>query len=103
MVNRSEGDAQRFLKVLDAYNVNKDVTTQRIYLETLEDIFQGMNKILINSKDGSTGIVPYLPLRELTPRAPGSTPGQQGGPPGGAAPPSGGSGVSTGPSGGSGR
>jgi len=103
VINRSEGDAQRFLKVLDAYNVNKDVTTQRIYLETLEDIFQGMNKILIDSKDGGTGIVPYLPLRELTPRAPGSTPTQQGGPPGGAAPPGGGSGVSTGPSGGSGR
>jgi len=69
-VNRSQGDAQRFLKSLDGYRVNKDVTTQRLYLETLEDVFQGMNKLIIDSKDGGTGIVPYLPLRELTPRAP---------------------------------
>ena len=68
-VNRAQGDAQRFLKSLDGYNVNKDVTMQRLYLETLEDVFQGMNKLLIDSKDAS-GLVPYLPLRELAPRAP---------------------------------
>jgi membrane protease subunit HflK len=69
-VNRSQGDAQRFLKALDGYKVNKDVTTQRLYLETLEDVFQGMNKLIIDSKDGGAGVVPYLPLRELSPRAP---------------------------------
>jgi membrane protease subunit HflK len=68
-VNRAQGDAQRFLKSLDGYSVNKEVTMQRLYLETLEDIFQGMNKLLIDSKDAS-GLVPYLPLRELAPRAP---------------------------------
>jgi membrane protease subunit HflK len=102
VVNRSEGDAQRFLKVYDAYLVNKDVTTQRIYLETLEDIFQGMNKLLIDSKDGGSGIVPYLPLRELTPRTPGS-PGTGSGPVGGSTAPGGGTGIQTAPGGGSGR
>jgi membrane protease subunit HflK len=79
VVNRADGDAQRFLKVLEAYSVAKTVTMQRLYLETLEDVFQGMNKIVIDSSEGGTGVVPYLPLQELRargspePREPGST------------------------------
>ena len=82
VVNRADGDAQRFLKVLEAYSVAKTVTMQRLYLETLEDVFQGMNKIVIDSADGGTGVVPYLPLQELRARSPGAAPRESGdGPP----------------------
>ena len=63
MVNRARGDASRFDQVYSAYIMNEEVTKERIYLETLEEVFSNINKIIID-EDGS-GIVPYLPLNEL--------------------------------------
>ena len=68
VINRAQGEAQRFLEVYKAYVQSKDVTKQRMYLETLETVFQGMTKIIIDSRGGS-GVVPYLPLPELRKRA----------------------------------
>ena len=42
----------------------KDVTRRRIYLETMEKVMQNMNKVIIDSDNGS-GVLPYLPLPEL--------------------------------------
>jgi membrane protease subunit HflK len=70
VVNRAEGDAKRFLSVYEAYKVAKDVTTQRIYLETLEQVMRSSNKIIIDKTgDGGSGVVPYLPLPEIQKRA----------------------------------
>ncbi len=74
IVNRAQGEAQRFIKVYDAYVVAKDVTTQRIYLETMEEVFSGMTKIIIDQAGGGGGVVPYLPLPELKMRAAPKTP-----------------------------
>jgi len=63
-VARAEGDAARFVSVYDEYIKAKDVTKTRIYLETMEEILAGMDKIIIDGKEGS-GVVPYLPLNEL--------------------------------------
>ena len=65
VVSRSEGDASRFRQIYQAYLENKDVTRERIYIETLEEILSNVNKIIID-EDGGTGVVPYLPLQELT-------------------------------------
>ncbi len=65
VVARSQGDAERFLAVYAAYQTGRDVTVQRIYLETMEEIFKGMNKIIIDGKGGAQGVLPYLPLPEL--------------------------------------
>ncbi|MDP6066781.1 MAG: FtsH protease activity modulator HflK [Alphaproteobacteria bacterium] len=70
VVARSEGDAARFLAVYAEYAQAKDVTRKRIYLETMEEILAGMNKLIIDNKGGS-GVVPYLPLPELKKRAGG--------------------------------
>ena len=70
VVARSEGDAARFLAVYTEYAQAKDVTRQRIYLETMEEILGGMNKLIIDNKSGS-GVVPYLPLPELQKRSGG--------------------------------
>ena len=67
VVARSEGDAQRFDSILKSYKNNEDVTKNRIYLETLEEILQNANKVIIDTKQGS-GVLPYLPLPEIQKR-----------------------------------
>ena len=70
ITNQAQGEAERFLKVLASYRLAKDVTTRRIYLETLEEVFRGMNKVVIDSSAaGASGVVPYLPLPEIQKRA----------------------------------
>ena len=72
VVKRAEGDAKRFLSVYESYKLSKDVTTQRLYLETMEEVLKNSQKIIIDNKaEGGSGVVPYLPLPEvkrLTPR-----------------------------------
>ncbi|MFZ5931900.1 MAG: FtsH protease activity modulator HflK [Pseudomonadota bacterium] len=63
-IAEANGDAQRFTAVHDQYVKAKDVTQKRIYLETMEKVLAGMNKIVITDPKGS-GMVPYLPLPEL--------------------------------------
>ena len=67
VVARSEGDANRFNSILKSYKNNEDVTKNRIYLETLEEILQNANKVIIDTKQGS-GFLPYLPLPEIKKR-----------------------------------
>jgi len=64
VVARATGEASRFLAVYAEYARAKDVTKKRIYLETMEEIMRGMNKVIIDEGAG-TGVVPYLPLPEL--------------------------------------
>lgn len=63
-VARAEGEAARFLSVYNEYVRAKDVTKKRIYLEAMEEILSGMDKIILDG-DGGSGVVPYLPLNEL--------------------------------------
>ncbi|MCY3981659.1 MAG: FtsH protease activity modulator HflK [Alphaproteobacteria bacterium] len=65
VVARSEGDAQRFTQVYTAFRAAKDVTTKRIYLETMEEIFSNAEKYVIDQSGGASGVVPYLPLPEV--------------------------------------
>ena len=59
VVARAEGDAERFLSVYESYKVARDVTVQRIYLETMEAILKNMTKIVIDSKSvGGQGVLP---------------------------------------------
>ena len=67
VVARSEGDANRFNSILKSYKNNENVTKNRIYLETLEEILQNANKVIIDTKQGS-GVLPYLPLPEIKKR-----------------------------------
>ena len=67
VVARSEGDANRFNSILKSYKKNEDVTKNRIYLETLEEVLQNANKVIIDTKQGS-GVLPYLPLPEIKKR-----------------------------------
>ncbi|MEZ5863442.1 MAG: FtsH protease activity modulator HflK [Geminicoccaceae bacterium] len=68
-VERARGEADRFTQVLEAYGQAKDVTIKRIYLETMEEVLGGVNKVIIDSQGGANGVVPYLPLPDLERRA----------------------------------
>jgi len=61
------GDTSRFLAVYAQYRRNPEIVTRRVYLQTMEELMSGMDKILIDTKDGG-GPVPYLPLDKLIDR-----------------------------------
>jgi membrane protease subunit HflK len=74
-VAEAKGQTSRFIQVYDQYRQAPDVTRQRMYLETMERILGGTDKIIVDSgPQGGTNVVPYLPLNELArPRQPQST------------------------------
>src|SRR5678815_4747580 len=76
-VAEAKGQASRFTQVFDEYRKAPQVTRQRIYLETMERVFGGTDKILLdsNQQGGNNGgnVVPILPLNEMLRRAPGGT------------------------------
>jgi membrane protease subunit HflK len=81
-VAEAKGQSARFLKVYDEYKKAPDVTRQRIYLETMERVLGGSEKLVYDGGGNGQNIVPYLPLSELTPRrpaAPTTSQPQQGG------------------------
>ena len=63
-VARAQGEANRFLKTLKEYNQAKDVITKRIYIETMEEVMAGIDKIIVDGKTADR-VLPYLPLDRL--------------------------------------
>ena len=64
VVAKAEGEASRFLAIYNEYAKAKQVTQERMFLETMETVLGEINKIIIDKNSGS-GVVPYLPLPEL--------------------------------------
>ena len=67
IIARASGDAQRFDQVYEQWAKAKDITTERLYLDTMEEVLRNVNKVMIdkNSAGGAGGVIPYLPLPEL--------------------------------------
>ena len=69
VVNAAQGEASRFLSVYEEYVKAPEVTRRRMYLETMEKVFGGMNKVILDGvsggAEGAGGVVPFLPLNEL--------------------------------------
>lgn len=68
VVNNAKGEASRFLSVYEEYVKAPEVTRKRMYLETMERVFGGMNKVILDGVQGGEagqGVVPFLPLNEL--------------------------------------
>jgi modulator of FtsH protease HflK len=80
-VAEAKGGSSRFTRVYDEYKKAPEVTRQRMYLETMERLFGGTDKIIMDSGgQGQGGVVPYLPLNELArPRTTPQTPPATGG------------------------
>ncbi len=64
-VAEAQGQADRFLAIYEEYAKAPEVTRQRMFLETMERVFGGMDKIIIDDDAGGSGVVPYLSLNEL--------------------------------------
>ena len=63
VIANAEGDAARFKQVLTEYQKAPAVTRDRMYLETMQQIFASTTKVMVDSKTGSNMI--YLPLDKL--------------------------------------
>jgi len=62
-VIRAQGDAIKFLDVLKAYKKAKDVTRERLYLETLDKVLPGREKYIL-PPEGKDSVLKWLPLKE---------------------------------------
>lgn len=67
VVQEAQGEAQRFISVYDEYAKAPEVTRRRLFLETMENVLRGSNKVIVD-ENGGPGVVPYLPLPELNQR-----------------------------------
>ena len=67
VVAKAEGEASRFISIYSEYVNAKQVTQERMYLETMEKVLADIDKVIIEKNAGS-GVVPYLPLPELKKR-----------------------------------
>ena len=74
-VAEATGQTSRFVKIYEEYKKAPDVTRQRMYLETMERVLGGTDKIILDSGPSGSGVVPYLPLNELAPARQPTPPG----------------------------
>ena len=62
-VNEAEGEASKFNQVFEEYQKSPEITRQRIYLETMEEIYQTVDrKIIID--ENANGVLPLLNLNQ---------------------------------------
>ncbi|MDB9784161.1 FtsH protease activity modulator HflK [Pelagibacteraceae bacterium] len=69
VVAAAEGEASRFSAIYNEYKNAKQVTQERMYLETMEKVLADIDKVIIDKNSGS-GVVPYLALPELKKKDP---------------------------------
>jgi membrane protease subunit HflK len=69
-VAQATGQTSRFSSIYEQYKKAPDVTRERMYLETMEKVLGDSDKVIINTGKNGAGVVPYLPLNELTRSAP---------------------------------
>ena len=63
IVAQAQGDAQRFKSVLNEYNKAPQVMRDRLYIDTMQQIYSNVTKVLVESKQGSNLL--YLPLDKI--------------------------------------
>ncbi|HEV2302594.1 MAG TPA: FtsH protease activity modulator HflK [Stellaceae bacterium] len=79
IVARAQGDAARFDSVYRAFKAAEDVTRERLYLDTMQEILEDSNKVIIDQQAaGGSGVLPYLPLPGLTGKPASPAPGGTG-------------------------
>ena len=69
VVQEAEGEAARFLSIYAEYAKAPEVTRKRLFLETMEQVLGGSEKVLVDQSASGSGVVPYLPLPEIRPNA----------------------------------
>ncbi|HEN8713370.1 TPA: FtsH protease activity modulator HflK [Pseudomonas putida] len=64
VIARAKGEADRFTKLLAEYRKAPDVTRQRLYLETMQEVYSNTSKVMVATKDGQNNLL-YLPLDKM--------------------------------------
>ena len=64
VVAKAQGDAARFTAILEAYEAAPEVTRERLYLETMQQVFSNTSKVILDQKAGGNSLL-YLPLEKL--------------------------------------
>lgn len=64
LISKAQGEASRFEQLATAYGKSPEVTRERLYLETMEEVLQRSSKVMIDSKSGNNML--YLPLDKLS-------------------------------------
>ena len=75
VVLKSSGEVARFNELLPQYLAAPDLTRERIYLETMEEIYSKANKVLVALPEGSNSMI-YLPLDKMAPGKSANAPRQ---------------------------
>jgi membrane protease subunit HflK len=73
VVAEAQGESARFVSIYNEYRNAPDVTQRRLFLETMERVFRGTNKVVIEpgqAGDAGRGVLPVLPLGGLVPPPP---------------------------------
>jgi modulator of FtsH protease HflK len=65
VIAQATGDAARFDSVYQAFKAAEDVTRERLYIVTMEQILEDANKVILDRGAGQNGVLPYLPLPSL--------------------------------------
>jgi membrane protease subunit HflK len=65
VVKEAEGEAARFNSIYAEYVKAPEVTRKRLFLETMEQVLGGAQKVILEEGEGGSGVVPYLPLPAL--------------------------------------
>ena len=63
-ISRAEGEADRFTKLVTEYRKAPEVTRQRLYLETMQEVFSNTSKVLLTGDKGQNSML-YLPLDKM--------------------------------------
>ena len=71
IIAMAEGDASRFKQILAEYQKAPEVTRQRMYLETMQQVYSNTSKVMVDAK--GQGNLLYLPLDKLMHAAAGAT------------------------------
>jgi membrane protease subunit HflK len=64
VISRAKGEGDRFTKLVTEYRKAPEITRQRLYLETMQDVYSSTSKVLVTGKDGQNNLL-YLPLDKM--------------------------------------
>lgn len=65
VLNKAQGETKRFLALYEAWKQAPQVTEDRLYMETMEQVLKDAPKIILDNSGKGQGAVPYLPLNEM--------------------------------------
>lgn len=65
VIAQAQGDAERFRQVLEQYQKAPVVTRERLYLETMQQVYSNVSKVMIDSSGSGSNNLLYLPLDRL--------------------------------------